>query len=144
VILSDGALRKRLALAKGMSKRIVVEPMMRKAIQPGSIDVRLGESMRVWDRGERHWCEMELSEQGCWFLEPGRCYLGVLKEWLDAPCLVGYGDSGLGSHYQGDWDPQPSRLQDAPFWVPRRDSISTLPSTALPSRSDASLSRITP
>jgi deoxycytidine triphosphate deaminase len=96
VLLSNVTLRDRLA-ARG-STRIVIEPLDWDAIQPCSVDVHLGWTLKRWDgptmdvrSPSSHWWRVqEQAEAGWgrpagWSLQPGRFYLGVLRERLVLP-----------------------------------------------------------
>ena len=89
-VLSNTSLRAAIS-----AKRIVIEPLGEDAIQPSSIDLRLGEVML----GRRHFGivdpslgqqddyslgAVERSENG-WVLRPGQLYLSSTREYLVVP-----------------------------------------------------------
>lgn len=88
-ILSDGTLKRRIGLGP---KNIYVYPLGEDAIQPASIDVRLGERMLLFVGGEMReetqpgdWQELIPDSDGCWHLIPGNCYLGTTYEHIGIP-----------------------------------------------------------
>jgi dCTP deaminase len=96
-ILSDASLRDRLA--RPTEARIVVEPLGPDAIQPSSIDVRIGSRLRVYRHPvmqrvttEEDWPDVLLNGSHTWTLRPGRCYLATTYESIKVPhdlvCLI--------------------------------------------------------
>ena len=96
-ILSNVSLLARLALMS--DQRLIVEPLGAGAVQPASIDVRLGELLFGWQGQQRVdlirdqgacWQPLSLVD-GAWLLEPGRLYLATTLEHIVVPNdLVGY------------------------------------------------------
>jgi dCTP deaminase len=114
-VLSDVSLRARIGAG-----RLVVDPLAADAIQPASIDVRLGDGLRIWnghDHGHGHvdlrrdqadaWdaCRLiaddDMAKEGgpYWWLWPGNLYLGATLERVEVPddllCHL-HGRSSLG------------------------------------------------
>jgi dCTP deaminase len=96
VILSDTSLVFRLGRGDDDEKRIRVEPLADGAIQPCSIDVRLGESLWIRSgdasvdprRPELAQWEPSLAaseSQDCWYLWPGVPYLATTLERIEVP-----------------------------------------------------------
>lgn len=91
-VLSNTDLRARLALAT--EQRIIVEPLAEDAVQPASIDVRLGTQLLAWTGGRQvvdlahdqsaNWRLMSMLG-GVWWLEPGRLYLATTLEYVQIP-----------------------------------------------------------
>lgn len=114
-VLSDVSLRAQIEAG-----RLVIDPLADGAIQPASIDVRLGDKLLIWnghDHGHGHidltrdqssaWDACRLitddtmaAEGGpYWWLWPGNLYLGVTLEYVAVPddllCHL-HGRSSLG------------------------------------------------
>lgn len=94
MLLSNVTLRARTAVDYSDRYRIVVEPLAPDAIQPGSIDVHLGKTVKRWEGprldtrvdNSRWWRPYPATEPGGgWLLAPGRFYLGVLREFIKMP-----------------------------------------------------------
>lgn len=108
--LSDRSLRRRLERLDEW--RIVVNPPFKQMVQPASIDVQLGPTMKVWDERTQMFRPMSRIN-GVWTLQPGELYLGVLLQFIRVPTdLVGRleGKSSLGRigvqlHRAGILDP---------------------------------------
>lgn len=90
MILSDASIRGRLARLD--ERRIIVEPHRDDAIQPSSIDVRIGARLRAYrhDRMKRtttdeDWRDVLLNNARCWWLMPGNAYLATIFEWIKVP-----------------------------------------------------------
>jgi dCTP deaminase len=90
VILSDASLRDRLA--RPTEARILVEPLGPAAIQPSSIDVRIGSRLRVYAHPvmqrvttEEDWPDVLFNGSHTWTLRPGRCYLATTFEEIKVP-----------------------------------------------------------
>lgn len=90
-VLADATLRQRL-----MSSSIVVDPLADDAIQPSSIDVRLGTRLRVYRHSvmkrtttDADWRDMILNGSRMWMLEPGHAYLGSTFERISVPNDLG-------------------------------------------------------
>ncbi len=89
--LSDGDIKKAIR-----SGRLVVDPYREEAVQPVSVDLTLGNKLRVF-RGERYYLidvkqEMpnltelvEIDELNPFILHPGAFVLGITREWLGLP-----------------------------------------------------------
>lgn len=114
-VLSDVSLHAQIEAG-----RIVVEPLGDDAVQPASIDVRLGDTMRLW-QGHHHGegtvdllrdqtkafepvrlitdGEAARSDGPHFWLWPNNLYLGVTLEWIEVPddllCHL-HGRSSLG------------------------------------------------
>jgi dCTP deaminase len=91
VILSDRTMREELSRG-----RIRVEPLAEGAIQPSSIDLRLGDKIRVFRNNHRSHIDVredaagltevvQLQEGQPFFLGPGEFALGVTLELLAVP-----------------------------------------------------------
>lgn len=108
MILSDHSLKIRLA-TQAEHLRIVVTPLADGAVQPSSIDVRLGHSLLVRERGtvvnpkrgtgpSWHNAPRDYADSDGWLLLPGELYLGSTLEWIEVPddllCLL-HGRSSL-------------------------------------------------
>jgi dCTP deaminase len=112
-VLADATLRERIDAGS-----IVVEPLAADAIQPSSIDVRLGSRLRVYRHPvmkrvttDDDWRDMILNGERCWRLEPGHAYLATTFERITVPtdlaCQL-HGRSSVARlfitpHQQGGW-----------------------------------------
>ena len=98
-VLSDVSIR--ACLASLADPRLRIEPLAEGAIQPASVDIRLGDQMRVRERGAivdpltgagPIWRDVTACEDGSWLLWPGQLYLGVMLEFVQVPndllCLL--------------------------------------------------------
>jgi len=91
-VLSDGTIRELIE-----SGRIVIDPFDPSMIQPASVDIRLGNSFRVFhnhrirsiDLGDppRDLTEhVEIDdEEGTFVIHPGEFVLGTTQEWVEIP-----------------------------------------------------------
>jgi deoxycytidine triphosphate deaminase len=82
-VLSYQSIRRRFAARD--ASRIVVTPKYPGMIQPASFDVQLGEELWTWSESYKEWHNTPLSGHGCWYLEPERFYLGVLRQFIRVP-----------------------------------------------------------
>ena len=105
-VLSDGTLRELIA-----SERIVIDPFDERMIQPASIDVRLGDSFRVFRNHtvtaidlrepptDELTSEVEIPDGEAFVIHPGEFCLGNTLEWVKVPddlvCRI-EGKSSLG------------------------------------------------
>lgn len=107
MLLSNQTIRRRLALPAGHPERIILEGISGTDIQPASVDVYLGDSLQVWtgplmdgrfpDLLGKWWRDVELTEdhgQQVWMLQPGRFYLGSVRNRLVLPADVAAQVSG--------------------------------------------------
>jgi len=91
-VLSDGTIRRLVA-----SGRIVVTPFEERLVQPASIDLRLGDSFRVFHNhraaaidlrdGPPHGLteEVTASPEAGFVIHPGEFCLGRTQEWVELP-----------------------------------------------------------
>ena len=90
-VLSDATIRELIE-----SGRIVIEPFDDSMVQPASVDIRLGNSFRVFhnhriqsiDLGNppRDLTEhVEVADDGEFVIHPGEFVLGRTKEWVEIP-----------------------------------------------------------
>lgn len=97
-VLSDRSIR--ACLDSLSDPRLRIEPLADGAIQPASVDIRLGHRLQVRERGPivdpmagagPAWREVECKNGG-WLLSPDHLYLGVLLEFVQVPndllCLL--------------------------------------------------------
>lgn len=105
MVLSDRDIRKELAAG-----RLVVEPLDEGNVQPASVDLRLGRSLRIFQRHRLQAIDVkqemahltdaeEIDEVNPFFLQPGEFALGVTVEEIRLPSdIVGRldGKSSLG------------------------------------------------
>ncbi len=92
MVLSDRTIREEIA-----RHRIVVEPLMPNCIQPASLDVHLDRKLLVFKRAKYHGYidvkqsvedlmeQVEIPEDGPFFLEPGGFVLGSTLESVTLP-----------------------------------------------------------
>jgi dCTP deaminase len=79
-------------------QRLVVRPLAPNALQPCSIDVHLGRTLKIYEGSvmdtrrdnspwwrELHPGDVHDAEAECWVLQPDRFYLGVLQEMIRVP-----------------------------------------------------------
>lgn len=98
-ILSDRSIR--ACLDSLSDPRLRIEPLADGAIQPASVDIRLGDRLQVRERGSivdplalkgPVWREVTACENGSWLLWPDHLYLGVMLEFVQVPndllCLL--------------------------------------------------------
>lgn len=78
MILSDASIEKRL-----LSGSLVVEPLFLGAIQPASIDLRLGNLIKI--ANPDGWVELDLEKTGRYRLKPLDFVLGATLEWIEIP-----------------------------------------------------------
>ena len=105
MVLSDRDIRRQIA-----QERIVIEPHDDDAIQPASVDLRLGSPLLIEDtarlalidprlQSDMQWREVELDESVPYPLQPGEFALGITAENIEIPDdIVGRldGKSSLG------------------------------------------------
>lgn len=105
MVLSDRTIREELA--KG---RIVIDPLAERAIQPASVDLRLGRKFRVFRQHKIGYVDVkddpsaladlvDIDELNPFYLHPGEFALGVTLERIELPAdIVGRldGKSSLG------------------------------------------------
>lgn len=105
MVLSDRDIRRQIAQG-----RIVIEPHDDDAIQPASVDLRLGSPLLIEDtarlalidprqQSDMQWREVELDESVPYALKPGEFALGITSENIEIPDdIVGRldGKSSLG------------------------------------------------
>jgi deoxycytidine triphosphate deaminase len=126
-VLSDGTI-----LRFVQEGRITVEPWDPAMVQPASIDLRLGNTFRVFHNHRTAAIDLakpptNLTEQIAitddepFIIHPGEFVLGRTLEWvelsfmaLDAPALRPYGHPELGSHYHGQVEATESRYEGGP------------------------------
>lgn len=94
-VLSDVSLRAQLEAG-----RLIVDPLAGGAVQPSSIDLRVGDALISRDstsivdleRDESDlYCSHTVADDGRWVLWPGRVYLATTLEWIEIPIdLVGH------------------------------------------------------
>lgn len=107
MLLSKQSIRRRLALPEGHPQRIVLEGVTEKDLQPASCDVYVGDKLQVWtgtvmdgrfpDRLGRWWRDVDLTDDHgaqVWTLQPGRFYLGSVRNRLVLPADVAATVSG--------------------------------------------------
>lgn len=98
-VLSNVDLRERLGLATEFA--IVVDPLAPNAVQPSSIDVRLGNELFIWTGSQRvdltldqsdQWSSCEIVTEGedaqrgpYFWLWPKVLYLGTTMEYVEVP-----------------------------------------------------------
>ena len=118
------------------SGRIQLDPLDRDLVQPASIDVRLDRLFRLFDNHRypvidpaadqsdlTH--QVDVGPDQPFVLHPGEFVLGATYELypgmkigqlcffdLSSPAEHPYGSKGLGSHYQGQRGPTPSRTHE--------------------------------
>lgn len=91
MVLSDVTLREYMA-----DGRIEIDPLGEKAIQPASVDLRLGSSFRVFEysrqtfinpqeKNTEYTKEYEIEEGGAFILHPGKFVLGTTRELIRVP-----------------------------------------------------------
>jgi dCTP deaminase len=91
MILSDRSMREEIARG-----RIRIEPLADDAIQPSSIDLRLGDRIRVFRNNHIPHIDLrqdtadltevvELQQGQPFYLRPGEFALGVTEEWITVP-----------------------------------------------------------
>ncbi len=105
MVLSDRDIRRQIE-----QERIVIDPYDDDAVQPASVDLRLGSSLRVekesqlalinpYERSDDHWSVVELDPKIHYALLPGEFALGITIENVEIPDdIVGRldGKSSLG------------------------------------------------
>jgi dCTP deaminase len=94
-VLSDLSIKILLA-----GERLVVSPLAEGAVQPASVDLRLGDELLMRDAGgvvdlsvdqAAEYAPVHASENGRWLLFPERLYLATTFEWIRIPDdLVGH------------------------------------------------------
>lgn len=101
MFLSDRSIRARLAPPwytrwwwdfRGWSGRVAVTPLATWAVQPSSIDLRLGTQLRAYreramprEQREEDWIPSLKDGRGCFYVEAGRPYLATTLEHLTIP-----------------------------------------------------------
>ena len=98
-VLSDRSIR--ACLDSLSDPRLRIEPLADGAIQPASVDIRLGHRLQVRERGTivdpllgtgPKWVDACHVEDGAWLLWPDHLYLGVMLEFVQVPndllCLL--------------------------------------------------------
>jgi dCTP deaminase len=78
MILSDSSIQKRLT-----SGSLVVKPLFLGAIQPASIDLRLGSLIKI--ANPDGWVDLDLEQTGKYRLKPLDFVLGATLEWIEIP-----------------------------------------------------------
>jgi dCTP deaminase len=112
-VLSDAAIHERLHTGY-----LDITPLATGAVQPSSVDVRIGSRLRVyrWPVMKRattddDWRDVLLNGDRCWRLEPGHAYLATTFERITVPddlaCQL-HGRSSVARlfvtpHQQGGW-----------------------------------------
>lgn len=89
-VLADASIRERLSPRHDYP--IGVEPLAEDAVQPASVDIRIGTILRVYREPtmatvtvDADWRAVDLNWQHAWTLWPGRAYLATTFEYLRIP-----------------------------------------------------------
>ena len=112
-VLSDGTIRR--LVDEG---RIVIDPWDEKLVQPASVDLRLGDSFRVFHNHRT--TAIDLREPPTNLTRvPIKLYAGLPIAQLsfmalDRPAERPYGHPELGSHYHGQVEATESRYEGGP------------------------------
>ena len=91
LVLSDRSIREHI-----QTRRIIVEPLNDRDIQPASIDLHLGQRVLVFRNSRRPYIDLrhempdltepvEIPEDEPFILHPGEFVLGSTKEWIELP-----------------------------------------------------------
>lgn len=90
-VLADSAIHERLRVGESglpfnPDWRLIVRPMMDNAVQPASVDVRLGPVIKItqW-YGPRSHMHHHLIDEGPYMLGPGTFILAATLEWVEIP-----------------------------------------------------------
>ena len=91
LVLSDHSIREHI-----QARRIIVDPLKDRDIQPASIDLHLGQRVLVFRNSRRPYIDLrhempdltepvEIPEDEPFILHPGEFVLGSTKEWIELP-----------------------------------------------------------